>query len=175
MKKLLKFWVIVISFVNMVPFFLMLQNSPEDYLRVHNEARYKVGVDTLRWNAYLEVNAERIVSREKSQCDPRNIYGARNYKYGINVEIIRHTSKNSDPSGVDAVTSWVRQKYNYNQTSNSCIDKTPNYRKYMQVVWRNTTTLGCAKDKCLNVKASIFICRYFPRGNIENQHPYSTH
>ncbi|MED6198440.1 hypothetical protein PIB30_066314 [Stylosanthes scabra] len=173
MKRLLKIWVVLISFVNTVPLLLMLQNSPEDYLRVHNEARNKVGVDTLRWNAHLEVYAEQIVSREKSRCGPRSIVGAR--KYGINVEIIRHTSKNSDPSGVDAVTSWVRQKYNYNQTSNSCIDKTPDCRKYTQVVWRNTTSLGCAEDKCLNIKASIFICYYLPRGNIENQHPYLTH
>ncbi|MED6160998.1 hypothetical protein PIB30_056597 [Stylosanthes scabra] len=108
----------------------MAQNFARDYLKVHNKARRDVRVQKLNWNGFLEGYAEKVVSKEKSQCSTKNVVGVG--KYGIKIEIIQRTSK-FDPIGVDVVTSWVHQKKNYDKKSNSCIGNTINCRKYTQL------------------------------------------
>ncbi|CAN1284637.1 Pathogenesis-related protein PRB1-3 [Linum perenne] len=43
---------------------------------------------------------------------------------------------------------------------------------YTQVVWRRTTTIGCAKAACSSGYGTFVVCSYSPRGNIIGQKPY---
>ncbi|MBW2525289.1 MAG: SCP-like extracellular [Deltaproteobacteria bacterium] len=42
---------------------------------------------------------------------------------------------------------------------------------YTQIVWRNTTQLGCAKANCPG-SGQIWVCNYNPPGNYLGQMPY---
>ncbi|KAF4378489.1 hypothetical protein G4B88_027549 [Cannabis sativa] len=60
--------------------------------------------------------------------------------------------------------------YDYN--SNTCLSENPwACLHYTQVVWRDSTRLGCAKVHC-NVEGIIVICNYDPPGNYIGQRPY---
>ncbi|CAF2106177.1 unnamed protein product, partial [Brassica napus] len=73
-----------------------------------------------------------------------------------------------DFSGVVAVELWVKEKANYNYASNTCNGVCGHY---MQVVWRNTVRLGCAKARCSN-GGTVISCNYDPQGNCVNERPY---
>ncbi|GJN24434.1 hypothetical protein PR202_gb12172 [Eleusine coracana subsp. coracana] len=73
-------------------------------------------------------------------------------------------------SARDAVKSWVDEKQYYNYGSNSCAEG-KECGHYTQVVWRNTKTIGCARNICNN--GGIFIiCSYNPPGNFIGERPY---
>jgi pathogenesis-related protein 1 len=41
---------------------------------------------------------------------------------------------------------------------------------YTQIVWRDTTSVGCAAQSC--PQGEIWVCDYSPPGNYVGQHPY---
>jgi len=71
----------------------------------------------------------------------------------------------------DMVSFWGSEKKNF------VYDVFPNCRKgkavvghYTQVVWKNTTSVGCALAS--NGQTDYLVCRYSPAGNIIGQKPY---
>lgn len=66
-----------------------------------------------------------------------------------------------------AVELWAEEKetYTYN----------PRYQfvsgHYTQIVWRDSTTIGCASASC-SENQSVIVCRYSPPGNVIGQQPY---
>jgi len=71
----------------------------------------------------------------------------------------------------DMVGFWGSEKKNF------VYDVFPNCRKgkavvghYTQVVWKNTTSVGCALAS--NGLTDYLVCRYSPAGNIIDQKPY---
>ncbi|XP_052111475.1 basic form of pathogenesis-related protein 1-like [Arachis duranensis] len=142
------------------------QNSPEDYLEAHNTARAKVGVKPLKWDWRLESYAYLHLSQKTEHCIPIQSDGP----YGENtVSGVKATEAFRKLTGAQAVGVWVAQKQYYDEKSNSCIG---GYcRHYMQVVWRDTTHIGCARVQC-EVGAYMVSCNYNPPGNLLNQRPY---
>jgi len=43
---------------------------------------------------------------------------------------------------------------------------------YTQVVWRSTTTVGCAMAVCKDSQEQIWVCQYQKPGNWVGQKPY---
>ncbi|QHO09792.1 Pathogenesis-related protein [Arachis hypogaea] len=166
----MKIWVVVISFItSAVPLFLMAQNYPEDYLKVHNDARASVGVQPLKWVKYLEDHAHEFVNKRAVSCQIGSGGGGLRNRFSI------LSMQNSQPiTGADAVTLWVKTKKNYDYKSNSCTDKwNHTCIPYVKIVWGGTTSLGCARIRCHNIKKGILIsCYYFPRYNFPAQRPY---
>jgi pathogenesis-related protein 1 len=69
------------------------------------------------------------------------------------------------------VGSWVSEKQYYDHDTNSCADGQV-CGHYTQVVWRDSTSIGCARVVCDN-NAGVFItCNYNPPGNVVGQSPY---
>ena len=69
-----------------------------------------------------------------------------------------------------AVNMWGDEKSFY--TSYVPIDSS-NYQTfghYTQMVWRDTTQIGCAVVTCAS--GSIVVCRYSPPGNYLGEYPY---
>ncbi|QHO15018.1 hypothetical protein HN51_030528 [Arachis hypogaea] len=170
MKRLLKFWMVVISFVNVISWFLVAaQNSSwNEYLRVHNDARAKIGVEPLKWDRKLARHAMRYVYKYISRCNSIRFTKS---KYGQNIVRFKYSSE-LDRTGKDAVTFFVNQERYYDYKTNSCIDDKNQCLYYTQVVWRTTTSVGCSGNKCLNNQGTLFTCYYSPKGNIPNERPY---
>ncbi|KAF8112784.1 hypothetical protein N665_0062s0127 [Sinapis alba] len=135
------------------------QDSIQDYLRVHNQARQAVGVGPVQWDATLAAFAQSYADRLRGDCRLIHSGGP----YGENL-----AGSSGDLTGVRAVNLWVNEKVNYNYASNTCNGVCGHYT---QVVWRNSVRIGCAKARCNN-GGTIISCNYDPPGNYVNQKPY---
>jgi pathogenesis-related protein 1 len=142
------------------------QNSPQDYLTPHNQARAAVGVGAVTWSTKLQQFAERYAAQRAGDCRLQHSGGP----YGEN---IFWGSAGADWSAADAVASWVSEKRWYDHGSNSC--SAPEGRScghYTQVVWRDSTAVACARVVCDNGGGVFITCNYNPPGNVVGQSPY---
>ncbi|KAM6576803.1 hypothetical protein CsatB_028640 [Cannabis sativa] len=142
------------------------QDSPQDYLALHNRARAQVGVGPMRWDntvaAYAQNYANQLAWGDCSLTHSGGNYG----------ENLAGGRGGFQLSGADAVRMWVDEKSMYDYNSNTCLSENPwACLHYTQVVWRDSTRLGCAKVHC-NVEGIIVICNYDPPGNYIGQRPY---
>ncbi len=70
-------------------------------------------------------------------------------------------------SGADAVAAWVSEKADYTYDSNTCAPGKA-CGHYTQVVWRDTTKVGCGRATCTagEMINTVWVCRYSPTGNV---------
>ncbi|CAB4290240.1 unnamed protein product [Prunus armeniaca] len=137
------------------------QDTPQDYLIAHNNARAAVNVGPLSWDDDLAAYAQDYANQQIGDCVLVHSDGP----YGENL-----AGSTGDLSGTSAVNLWVAEEADYDYDSNSCADgKVCGH--YTQVVWSNSARLGCAKVTCNN--GGTFIgCNYDPPGNVVGQKPY---
>lgn len=88
------------------------QNTVQDYLKTHNDARSLVGVPNLVWDAALAQYALTYANSRKADCSLVHSNGP----YGENLA----KGSSSTFSGVSAVNLWVAEKPYYSYTTNSC-------------------------------------------------------
>ncbi|KAM7258679.1 hypothetical protein ACFE04_014420 [Oxalis oulophora] len=161
MPSLANYYLCLFSFVTICHFYLaQAQNTPQDYLNVHNTARSQVGVGGMQWSTSLANYAQNYISKLKGSCKMVHSGGP----YGENLAWGSY-----DMSGKEAVNLWVAEKPKYNYNLNKCIGGECGH--YTQVVWRNSIRLGCAKVACNN-GGTIISCNYDPPGNYVNERPY---
>ncbi|KAG8044422.1 hypothetical protein GUJ93_ZPchr0056g33619 [Zizania palustris] len=67
---------------------------------------------------------------------------------------------------------WVSEKEYYNYDNNTCSAGQYGCLHYTQVVWRDTTTIGCGGVTYTNTSNIFIIYSYSPPGNWNNQKPY---
>ncbi|GMH23705.1 hypothetical protein Nepgr_025548 [Nepenthes gracilis] len=141
---------------------LHAQNDQQDFLDAHNTARAQVGVENLTWDDTVAAYALNYANQRSGDCNLIHSGGP----YGENL-----AWASPDLSATGAVDMWVNEKAYYDYGSNSCIDG-QECLHYTQVVWRDSTHLGCARVSCANDNGVFVICNYDPAGNIVGQHPY---
>ncbi|MED6138223.1 hypothetical protein PIB30_072210 [Stylosanthes scabra] len=166
MERVRMILVVLINFFNVFLSGSLAQNSPKDYLAVHNAARQNVGVRLLRWDPHLEEEAHHFLNKHKVDC----MMGVPLAYVSIGRNIALKLGANKSFSGFDAVKTWVAQKIYYNHKSNSCVGG--ECGGYTQVVWETTTHVGCARVLCNNNAGTIVCCAYLPPGNIPAVRPY---
>jgi uncharacterized protein YkwD len=140
------------------------QNSAQDYVSPHNAARAAVGVAGVSWSTKLQSYAQSYANQRIGDCKLQHSGGP----YGEN---IFWGSAGADWKAADAVNAWVGEKSDYNYASNSCAAG-KQCGHYTQVVWRATTSIGCARVVCNNNGGVFIICSYDPPGNFAGQKPY---
>lgn len=130
----------------------------------HNEVRAAHGVAPLEWDDDLAAVARSWAegcqwghNDGRSESFPgyvgENIYGA-----------------SFTPSGLEVTSSWASEEADYDYDSNSCSGVCGHYT---QIVWADSTKLGCAIASCPDGQvASFVVCDYSPGGNIGGQRPY---
>ncbi|TVU40948.1 hypothetical protein EJB05_14434, partial [Eragrostis curvula] len=140
------------------------QNSPQDYLEPHNAARSDVRVDPVSWDDTLAEYAQSYAAKLQGDC-------AFDHSGGPYGENLFWGSAGADWSAADAVGSWVSEKQFYDHDSNSCVEG-QSCGHYTQVVWRDTTAIGCARVDCDKDGGVFIICSYNPPGNFVGGIPY---
>ena len=139
------------------------QDSPGDFLAAHNRARAEVGVGPMRWDENVAAYARNYANIRSRDCALVHSQGP----FGENIAM-----STGDFSGTSAVAMWVSEKSIYDYNSNTCIGGDPwACLHYTQVVWRDSTRLGCAKVRC-NSRGTFIICSYDPPGNFQGQWPF---
>jgi len=81
-----------------------------------------------------------------------------------------------------AAAAWAEEQAYYHYASNTCSAPTPpgSCGHYTQMVWRNTTEVGCGIRNCsigspwgvTHPDWTIVVCNYSPPGNWVGQRPY---
>ncbi|MGB6593927.1 MAG: CAP domain-containing protein [Candidatus Nitrosopolaris sp.] len=141
-------------------------------LAVHNSERATVGVPPLLWNKTLAAGAKTWAE---------NLAATGKFEHSTCCGAFRDYGENIagfDPSqGVSApgngLMLMVAEKNNYHGgpiTPDIPANQTIGH--YTQMVWRNTTSVGCGTGSGSKLPYSILVCRYYPPGNIFGQKPY---
>ncbi|XP_058751594.1 pathogenesis-related protein 1-like, partial [Vicia villosa] len=138
------------------------QDHITEYVNPHNVARSEVGVPNIVWNENVVAFAQAYANQHK---DCQLIHSGGGGLYGENLA----TSTGGKFNGTRAVNLWVKEKPYYDYNSNSCVGGRCGH--YTQVIWRNSTNLGCAKVRCEN-GGTFVTCNYYPPGNYGSQRPY---
>lgn len=132
-------------------------------LDYHNKARADVGVGPLRWDedlaGYAQQWADHLAANGCTMTHrQRNRYGENLYQ-----------GTAGHFTAVDAAKGWESEKKLYR---GEAITKT-NYAPighYTQMVWRDTTKLGCGEALCNGTL--LVACNYDPKGNYLGRKPY---
>ncbi|KAI3412972.1 SCP domain-containing protein, partial [Psidium guajava] len=133
-----------------------------EFVQAHNKVRLGLGQPPLRWDKNLAKYSRRFASRRATDCKMIHSYGP----YGEN--IFWGAQAAWSPSQI--VDSWVSENQFYDPTHNSCAEGQM-CGHYTQVVWRDSTRVGCAWVSCLN-GGMYAICSYDPPGNYVNESPF---
>jgi len=145
-----------------------------DALNAHNDLRKAVGATAearLKWNPQLATFAQNAASQchfSHTSNDARtNLAGFANV--GENI----FASYGGQATLRDAVNDWNTEQAQYDINSNTCNGGDPyNCGHYTQMVWANTTDVGCAIVQCASVpelrgwpSPNLIFCDYGIAGN----------
>ena len=143
-----------------------LPNAAREFLEAHNQARAAVSVKPLTWSEKLANATSLLVrnQRNKMSCQFANLTAG---KYGGN----QFWASGTTVTPRMVVDEWVKEKNFYNHSGNTCA---PNHMcgVYTQVVWKNSSELGCAQATCVKDQTTLAICFYNPPGNVIGESPY---
>jgi pathogenesis-related protein 1 len=137
----------------------------------HNRARLaeNAGLPQLTWDPALAAIAAAWAAKCQDTDAPKGLIDHNpNRSAGYPTYVGENIYGGSDP--LSAVDLWMAEKANYNLAANSCSGVCGHYT---QVVWRQTTKLGCAIATCPTLQYSpAVVCDYGPGGNVGGQRPY---
>ncbi|HVN95772.1 MAG TPA: CAP domain-containing protein [Syntrophorhabdaceae bacterium] len=137
-------------------------------LTAHNKARAEANTAPVSWSdrlaSYAQEWADHLASSGR-RMEHRPHAGKWKQEYGEN--LFMGTAGYYGP--VDAVAAWEREKSAYHGEPID-MSSLQAYGHYTQLVWKNTTRIGCAKVLCDG--SVIVVCNYDPPGNVLGQLPY---
>ncbi len=145
--------------------------NPVAMTAAHNHWRSQVGVPELAWsNELVNVAQDWADTLKEDGCGfyhSHNGYGENLFKASPLMwsDGQRELQKTS-PKKV--TNSWGNEIKDYEYSDNSCSGVCGHYT---QVVWKETTEVGCARSVC-DDKSQIWVCSYLPAGNMAGKKPY---
>jgi hypothetical protein len=140
----------------------------QEILTAHNRYRAAVGVPPLAWSDDLASAAQVWVNTLNSNLQFAHDPGAQNQ--GENIWM----GTSGAFSLTQMVDSWGQEQQNFQNGSFPNVSTTGNWSDvghYSQIVWRTTTSVGCAGLDGTDGNFR-FVCRYSPQGNIAGQQVY---
>jgi hypothetical protein len=138
-------------------------------LASHNQERARVGQAPLRWSDALAVDALKWA---------RHLADTRTFDHSPAKEGEEDQGENlwmgtlGAYSPDDMVQAWVDERHSFRAGIFPKISATGNWvdvGHYTQLVWYNTTEVGCAEAS--NQSDDYLVCRYYPPGNWMDQNP----
>ncbi len=133
-------------------------------LAAHNDERRRVGVPALRWNAKLAAQAQDYAKKLAKQGALVHAKNAERGGAGENL----WAGRAGFYSAEEMIEGMVDEKRHYKSGGNfPQVSRTGKWRDvghYTQVIWRETTDVGCAVVP--GGGNDWLVCRYWPAGNI---------
>jgi pathogenesis-related protein 1 len=151
---------------------------PEAFIVAHNKWRVEAGVpEKLSYSPALAVSAQAWANnlKQTNHCkmrhsNPDGKYGENLYwGSAMNWSDGRKELQTISPQQV--VDSWGSEKAEYDYANNSCAPGKM-CGHYTQMVWRTTTSVGCAMAVCEDTQQQVWVCQYQPAGNWLGEKPY---
>ncbi|CAA6655719.1 unnamed protein product [Spirodela intermedia] len=130
---------------------VLAQNDPSDWVTLHNDERSKVGVGPVSWDEEVAAFAESYANQDITVCKTRGHSGDR------------------AATASDAMSLWASEGDDFDKSTKTCAEG-KECGHYTQVVWRDSTAIGCARAVCNDVV--FIICNYSPPGNVDGQDPF---
>ncbi len=154
-----------------------LDFDTREMVAAHNRWRKTVGAPPIRYSTELAAKAQEWADhlKEANQC--RMQHSKPDGKYGENLfwaSAIEWSDGKREVQKVrpqKVVDDWASERADYSYKNNSCAEGKM-CGHYTQVVWRTTTTVGCAVAVCANTQEQIWVCQYQPPGNWVGKKPY---
>jgi pathogenesis-related protein 1 len=146
--------------------------NTQQILAAHNVYRSELGIPPLTWSAslasYAQAWANELANNRNCQMAhrPHDDKSPWNLIYGENI-----FSGSAGYTFPDAVKAWGDEKKLFDHKTKKCTGEWWACGHYTQVIWKNTTQVGCAIAKCANGSV-IIVCNYNPAGNYSGQPPY---
>ena len=134
----------------------------QEMLTGHNAVRHKVGVPALKWS-------DKLAERAAEWANTLAKTGASRMQ-GTSGQNIAYTSPPGTAKARDVVAAWAAEATNYDHEKNACIDGKARCHHFTQVVWRNSSFLGCATAH--DSQRDVWVCNYDPPGNNVAEKPY---
>lgn len=131
--------------------------TPEEQAAIladHNQARKALNLPALKWDCGLASFAQSWANGGKfrHRDDP---------SIGENLFV----SNNAAEPIASVVPDWLDEKPNYVVKTGECVTDTV-CTHYSQIMWRETTLIGCGINRHLTDKWLVFVvCNYSPAGN----------
>ena len=132
-------------------------------LRAHNQVRAQDKQQPLVWSKDLEQISQQWANKLASSCKMYHHQGK--LPFGENLFY-----KSRRASASEAIRAWANEKKFYNYQQNRC-QAGKQCGHYTQIVWKGTTDVGCGFKSCSN-GAQIWVCSYFPAGNVVGARPF---
>jgi len=152
-------------------------------IELQNLAREEVGIPEELMFTWSDTTADDAQSYAKTlaksgkfEHDPKNSRGYANGPYGENLYVY-WSSSGTKPTYVMAVESWIDEKnyYHYAKIGDDDCDVGKQCGHYTQIVWKNTTKIGCAMSKYKRGEYKggyVVVCKYKTPGNVIGEYPY---
>lgn len=132
-------------------------------LERHNFYRRKVGVVDLKWSDELASISQEWANKLAKSCEMTHSSNG----YGENI-FWTSTSANS----IEVVDMWASEEVFFNhQRRLYRSGKSSRAGHYTQIIWRETTHVGGAMQKCKH-GGEIWVCNYDPAGNMDRKPVY---
>jgi hypothetical protein len=138
-------------------------------LSTHNQERAKLNLPPLTWSSELAAGArewsKHLADTGRFEHSP-DIPG----EPSLGENIWAGTTGHFGPEQM--VDRWLREKQHFKPgifPANSKTGRMEDVTHYTQIIWRETTTVGCSKSS--NQDEDILVCRYSQPGNIKGSSP----
>jgi pathogenesis-related protein 1 len=152
------------------------EQEQQDMVNSHNKWRSSVKTAPVTWSNDLASSAQNYADtlRDKQHCQMVHSHTkdvGENLFWASPVSYSNSTSALQPVTATQVVDSWGAESKDYNYQINTC-KKGKMCGHYTQVVWRDTTQVGCGKAVCSD-NSQVWGCRqYSPAGNYVGKKPY---
>lgn len=140
------------------------QTTPSEWVRLHNAARRRMGVPPVSWDDTVAHYARSYANERREDCMLAHSPEA-GKRYGENIAGGRRRL-----TAAEAMDEWVSEGRWYDCRANTCA-KGEICGHYIQVMWSETTKIGCARVECDDNYGVFITCNYSPPG-IKGKRPY---
>ncbi len=146
-----------------------------EMVTAHNTYRSEVAIPAIKWSTTLANTAQAYADKLKTTNACKMVHSGasglgENLYWASPIKQSNGTSKPQTMTHTKAVDSWGSEKANYTYATNTCAENKV-CGHYTQVVWKNTTEIGCGKAICAD-NSQVLVCNYTPAGNFVGQKPY---